>query len=250
MTPKLEGGFLLATGVILGAGLVQLQSCVREPEPREERREERRVEQAAPEPVRVVERQDAPIPAPVPSSPKATVVAATTVLTRPVTARTTLKPAGSRLNRVPSSALARLRRGTPGLSKALAYELARGTRALERGTAYTAYSHFLQALKFDPKSTDALMGIALCHYELEQRGATKRALAKVFALDATHPEASILSGFIAQVARDSGAAVDWYQRALGRVEDDEVAGELRSVISQLQPVSSDDTTATATALAK
>jgi Flp pilus assembly protein TadD len=131
------------------------------------------------------------------------------------------------------------------VSKAVAYELAKGTRALERGTAYTAYSHFLQASKFDPKNADAWMGIALCHFELEQRGATRRALAKVFALDANHPEASILTGFIAQVAHDSSGAADWYQRALIRA-DAEVASELQSVLAQLETSSSP----TATALAK
>ena len=272
MSARIEGGLLLATGVILGAGLVQMQSCGREPAPREERREERRAEISAPlpQPALVV-----PPPAlpPVPTAQGVVIerpamiekpviqkpvvekpVAQKPVVQKPVvqkpvvqkqvTARN-LKIAGTRLNRVPSSVLARLRRGNPGLSKALAYELARGTRALERGTAYTAYSHFLQALKYDAKSSDALMGIALCHYELEQKGATRRALAKVFALDATHPEASILSGFIAQLAHDSGAAVEWYQRALGRIEDAEVAGELRSVISQLQAPSSESPTATA-----
>jgi tetratricopeptide (TPR) repeat protein len=164
------------------------------------------------------------------------------VAVKQITARTN---AGSRINRLPSSALARLRRGQPGISKALAHELAKGTRALDRGLAYTAYSHFLQALRYDAKSTDALMGVALCHYELDQRGATKRALAKVFALDANHPEASILSGFVAQLAGKSDAAVEWYQRALVRIDDDEVAAELRSVVAQLQTSSSDAPTATA-----
>jgi cytochrome c-type biogenesis protein CcmH/NrfG len=176
-------------------------------------------------------------------------VAKPVAVVKQTTARMTLKPAGSRLNRVPSIALARLRRGNPGISKALAYELARGTRALERGTAYTAYSHFLQASKFDPKNADALMGIALCHFELDQRGATKRALGKVFAIDANHPEASILTGFIAQLAHDSSAAADWYRRALGGLDDAEVAEELRSVLTQLDPQDS-STSRTATALAK
>jgi cytochrome c-type biogenesis protein CcmH/NrfG len=161
--------------------------------------------------------------------------------------RQSLRAAGNRLKHVPSSALAKLRRGDAGLSKGLARELTAGTRALERGKAYTAYSHFLRASQLAPRSADALMGIALCHYELDQRGATRRALAKVFALEASHPEASILSGFIAQLAGKPAAAVEWYRRALGGVEETEVADELRSVIAQLEPA---DSTPTATALAK
>lgn len=238
MNGRLEGGLLLAAGVVLGSGLVHLQREPVLPAPREERRVERSViEPVCPQAVAVV----AP-PAPVFVVPEKPAPAP-----KPTTARSTLKTTGTRLTRVPSIALARLRRGNPGLSKAVAYELARGTRALEHGTAYTAYSHFLQASKFDPKNADALMGIALCHFELDQRGATKRALSKVFAIDANHPEASILQGFIAQLARDSGTAVESYQRALGRIDDDEVALELRSVIAQLGASSSDGPTATASA---
>ncbi len=238
MNPRIEGGLLLAAGVVIGSGLMHLQGSAAVPAPREVVREERRVERPVIEPVcpQVVVAAPTPAPSPVP---------APVVTQKPASARLTLKPAGNRLNRVPSSALASLRRPHPGVSKALAYELAMGTRALERGTAYTAYSHFLQASKFDPKNADALMGIALCHFELDQRGATKRALAKVFAIDANHPEASILSGFIAQVAHDSSVAADWYQRALIRA-DAEVASELQSVLAQLETSSNP----TATALAK
>lgn len=237
MNPRIEGGLLLAAGVVIGSGLMHLQRPAPMPAPVEVVREQR-VERSVIEPVCPQVAVAAPAPAP-------TFVIPEPVAPKPAAARLTLKPAGNRLNRVPSSALASLRRPHPGVSKAVAYELALGTRALERGTAYTAYSHFLQASKFDPKNADALMGIALCHFELDQRGATKRALAKVFAIDANHPEASILTGFIAQVAHDSNSAAEWYQRALVRA-DSEVAGELQSVIAQLETSSSP----TATAFAK
>ncbi len=139
------------------------------------------------------------------------------------------------LSQLPEGVVVGLRRSGDGATGAVARELVAGARALERGTAYTAWAHFTRALVLDHDNRDALMGVALCHYELDQKRAADRALTRLLALDPTHPEASILRGFIAQLAGDQAAAIEWYERALPRLTDDAVADELRAVIAWLRP---------------
>ena len=144
------------------------------------------------------------------------------------------------LARLPDGMVARLRRAPANSNLAVSKELI--------GAAYTAWSHFTRALQLEGDNHQALMGVALCHYELNQKRAADRALARLLVLDPTHPEASILRGFMAQLSGDSSAAIEWYERALPRSQDDEVAAELRSVIASLR--SEPLTTPTATARAE
>ena len=235
---------VLAIGVLSGAGLVELGSLLGSAPP-------------APPIVMVLKTAPAPEPMPLffasppPSEPAPQAVVKQAVVKQAVVKQAVVKPAVAKqavaktargvkarrtaLSALPDGVVAGLRRSGGSATGAVARELVAGARALERGTAYTAWAHFTRALTLDRDNRDALMGVALCHYELEQKGAADRALTRLLTLDPTHPEASILRGFIAQLAGDQGSAIEWYERALPRLEDDAVAEELRAVIAWLRP---------------
>lgn len=213
---------VLAISVLVGAGLVELGSSFAASVP--------------PAPPIVVVLRPAPLPEPLPAPmPAVAVVAVPAAVKAPPKASRSVRVRRSASSPLPEGVVAGLERNIAKATGAVARELVAGARALERGTAYTAWSHFTRALAFDRDNRDALLGVALCHYELNQKGAADRALARLLSLDPTHPEASILRGFIAQLAGDVSAAIEWYERALPRLGDDAVAEELRAVIGALRP---------------
>ena len=227
---------VLTVGMVVGGGLVELGAW----------------SAAAPPPaplVMVLKASPPPAPAPVVTATPTVVppapVAAKVAPREP--APMTLRARRKVLSQLPDGVVARLRRPEASPNRVVARELIAGAHALERGTAYTAWAHFTRALQLDHDHHDALMGVALCHYELNQGGAADRALTRLLSLDPTHPEASILRGFTAQLAGDANAATDWYERALPRLEDDAAAAELRSVIVMLRTQLPPTPTATARA---
>lgn len=224
-------GVVLAIGVFVGAALVELGSFAATVPPAPPIVMVLKAAPVAEGPPKAVEPVLAPVaaPVPVPAAAPVKVVLKAPKASRSVRARRTpLAP-------LPEGVVAGLRRSGESSTGAVARELVAGARALERGTAYTAWSHFTRALQLEHDNRDALMGVALCHYELNQKGAADRALTRLLALDPTHPEASILRGFIAQLAGEENAAIEWYERAIPRLQDDAVADELRSVIAMLRP---------------
>ena len=228
-----RSGVVLTLGMIVGAGLVELGAFLATAPP-------------APPIVMVLRPAPAVEPTAAPQvKPPEPVVTAPIAMVKP--APKSLRARRAALAPLPEGMVARLRRPSEGSNLAVSRALIAGANALERGTAYTAWAHFTRALQLDHDNRDALMGVVLCHYELNQKGAADRALTRLLALDPTHPEGSILRGFMAQLKGDASAAIDWYERALPRLEDDAVADELRSVIALLRPQLTLAPTATARA---
>ncbi len=217
---------VLIAGMLVGAGLVELGAwSAAAPLPAPLVMVLTASPPAAPAPVVTA------VPPGVPAAPAAP-VAAKVGPREP--APKTLRARKKVLSELPDGVVARLRRPEVSPNAVVSRELIAGANALERGTAYTAWAHFTRALQLDHDNHDALMGVALCHYELNQKAAVDRALNRLLSLDPSHPEASILRGFMAQLDGDASAATDWYERALPRLENDATADELRSVIAMLR----------------
>lgn len=248
---------VLVGGVLLGAALVMLGSTVshREASP------ERAPGAAAPEPVPpplpavVVIREELPVPAAVvvapvapeprpvvvpPAAPAAPVVAQADPPRRAVARRQTLR-------QLPDGVVARMRRAHRKYDGEMGRLLGAGAHLLEEGATWKAMVSYSDAYDLNRGNRDALMGLALCHYELGHPKETRQLLQRVLAGDRGHPEASILRGFMAQLAGDSARAIAWYERALVRIDDAAAAGELRTVIASLRPQPEANPTATASA---
>lgn len=155
-------------------------------------------------------------------------------LPAPLSAGSVLKARKRSLSQLPDGVVARLRRTNHQHRGDIARLLAAGARALERGASWTALKNYLGALELAPRDEDALVGVALCRYELGQWQIARRVLNRVLARDPSHPEAFILRGFIAQLAGEPTTAIDWYERALIRVGDAALEEELRSVVASLR----------------
>jgi tetratricopeptide (TPR) repeat protein len=225
---------VLAVGAVLGAGLVWLGSTFARPEP-------------------VVLPVPAPVSVPTPAPPPVAVVVAP--VAPPLAPPASPAPVAAQaprarrpsLSKLPDGVFARLRRSHRQYSGEVAKLLGSGSHLLEEGASWKAMVNYSAALDLDRGNRDALMGLALCHYELGHAKETNQLLQRLLAADRTHPEALILRGFMAQLAGKSARAVEWYERALPRIDDDAVAEELRAVIAALRPVQPSSPTITASA---
>lgn len=227
---------VLAAGALLGACLVWWGSTFARPQP----------VAVAPRPV-VAEVTAAPValPAPVVVVPREvmtpTPVAQAPVAAQPVRARR------QSLSQLPDGVFARLRRSNQRYKGELARLLSSASQLLEDGAPWKAMFDYSSALRLDPRNRDALLGLALCHSELGHGKETNRLLQRLLAADRTHPEALILRGFMAQVAGQPARAVESYERALPRIDDEAVSDELRKVIAALRPEAPTGPTITARA---
>jgi hypothetical protein len=119
--------------------------------------------------------------------------------------------------------------------------LAHGALSLGDGNARQALGFYATALKLDATNADARFGIALCRWEMGERRTALAVLTQVLAIDPNHPEAAILRGFVAQLAGQTGQAIDWYERAISRLDDQTVVDELHAVVSSLREQSAEQT---------
>ena len=237
-SPYREGA-VLALGALLGAGLVWSAATFASARPAA----------IAPRSV-VAEVASTAVPLPlravvVPSGVAPSVVTPAPVAPSPVVARPVRRRQS--LSQLPDGVFARLRRSNHQYKGELARLLGSGSHLLEDGASWKAMFEYSGALKLDPRNRDALMGLALCHYELGHGKQTRQLLQRVLTVDHTHPEALILRGFIAQLAGQPARAIDWYERALPRIDDEAVSEELRNVIAGLRPQASTGPTITARA---
>lgn len=250
---------VLVGGVLLGAALVVLGSTVSHREASPERAPVATAPEAAPPlPAVVVIREEVPVPAavvvaPVAPEPAPVVVTPAEAPPAPAVAQAEVDPprrAVARrqtLRQLPDGVVARLRRAHRKYDGEMGRLLGAGAHLLEEGATWKAMVSYSDAFDLNRGNRDALMGLALCHYELGHPKETKQLLQRVLAADRGHPEASILRGFMAQLAGDSARAIEWYERALVRIDDDAAAGELRTVIASLRPPPEANATATASA---
>lgn len=112
--------------------------------------------------------------------------------------------------------------------------LERAGRLLERGARWDAMALYARVLKAHPAEDDALMGVALCRFELGDRAKARRLVDQLLARRPSHAPAAILRGFLEQLAGRAAAAVAWYQRALAQLDGDPaLSGELQQVVMSL-----------------
>lgn len=248
---------VLVGGVLLGAALVMLGSTVSHREASPERAPVVAAPEAPPPlPAVVVIREEVPVPATVVVAPVAPepppVVTPAEAPPVPAVAQAEVDPprrtvARRTLRQLPDGVVARLRRAHRKYDGEMGRLLGAGAHLLDKGATWKAMVSYSDAYDLNRGNRDALMGLALCHYELGHPKETRQLLQRVLAADRGHPEASILRGFMAQLAGDSARAIEWYERALVRIDDDAAAGELRTVIASLRPQPEASATATASA---
>lgn len=136
--------------------------------------------------------------------------------------------------RLSPEVVARLRAPTGEHSEEVRRLLERAGRLLERGARWEAMAVYARLLKAHPGDADALMGVALCRFELGERAKARRLLDRLLARTPSHGPAAILRGFLEQLAGRRASAVAWYQRALTHLDEDPaLSDELRQVVASL-----------------
>lgn len=150
------------------------------------------------------------------------------------TPATAARTAGQPGRRLSPEVVARLRTPKGAHSEQVRRLLERAGRLLERGARWDAMALYARVLQAHPGDADALMGVALCRFELGDRKTARRLLDRLLARAPSHGPAAILRGFLEQLARRPAAAVSWYRQALEHLDDDAaLAEELRQVVAAL-----------------
>ena len=147
---------------------------------------------------------------------------------------TPARAAGQSGRRLSPEVVARLRTPKGAHSEQVRRALEQAGRLLERGVKWDALALYARVLQAHPGDADALMGVALCRFELGDRKTARRLLDQLLARTPSHGPAAILRGFLEQLARRPAAAVSWYRQALEHLDDDPaLAEELRQVVAAL-----------------